>query len=456
MSMPPDINKILDIEEEDQEIDMEFDNDNLDNIIDSILDATDGVGHMWESVDDDNTVSSKSNNERVKIYSLPINEYITWIRDLEKGGLSYVRHDRKSNWYSAKKKNLWTERWYCHRYGTYKSIAGKNLNKKPRIVQKETKKCDCKSFICVTLPINSSNVVLYYYYKHTNHYPGHLSDLCTMPLSENIRTFIQTCALEGLDAFSIQRLLRFRAVEVKDQIRIDTKGYLQDARMLRDAFITCDDIYTIVYNIMKKLIYFDKNELISLEKWKEKLINTGGNCLFERDNEFEFLFVFQTKEQKNLIEFRRVLCLDRNRYPVTFLISKFKRSSMLNQWFNFLKGTNEKFSSDIFMVDDAEEEIKAVNESFLDSSVLLCHFYVLRSWRRRLGYKHDTNIDPNKTEGWNDAEAQQQVIKAINEWRSMGDKIIDDFANYFEFWWKPKYERRLERLLEDNDKKIEN
>ncbi|CAG8782576.1 21429_t:CDS:1 [Cetraspora pellucida] len=186
MSTPPDINNILDIEEEDQEIDMEFDNDNIDNIIDSILDATDGVGHMWESVEDDNTVSSESNNERVKIYLLPINEYVMWIRDLEKGGLNYVRHDHRSNWCSAKRKNLWTEHWYCHRYGIYKSIAGKNLNKKPRIVQKETKKYDCKSFIHVTLPINSSNVVLYHYYKHTNHYPRHLSDLYTMPLSENI------------------------------------------------------------------------------------------------------------------------------------------------------------------------------------------------------------------------------------------------------------------------------
>ncbi|KAF0542489.1 hypothetical protein F8M41_004589 [Gigaspora margarita] len=414
MSTPPEISEIFDIEEEDQEIDMELDNNNIDNIIDSILDATDSVGHMWESVDDCNTISSVSNNERVKVYSLPMNEYVTWIRDLEKGGLSYVRHDRRSNWCSAKRKNLWTER--C--------------------------------LIRVILPINSSNVVLHHYYKHTNHYPGHLSDLCTMPLSENIRAFVQTRDLAGLNAFSIQRLLRFRAVEFKDQIRMDTEGHLQNVQMLRDAFITWDDIYAIVYNVMKKLIHFDKNELISLEKWKEKLSNAGGNCLFERDTEFEFLFAFQTKDQINLIEFGRVMCLDSthgmnhhgfhlfsiimrhpitgNGYSVAFLISKFKQSSTLNRWFNFLKDTNENFSPDIFMVDDAGEEIKAVEESFPDSSVLLCHFHILHSWCKRLGHKHGANINPNKaivwkdlwklmrTEGWNDAEAQQQIIKAIN------------------------------------------
>ncbi|RIB00671.1 hypothetical protein C2G38_2233474 [Gigaspora rosea] len=65
-----------------------------------------------------------------------------------------------------------------------------------------------------------------------------------------------------------------------DQIRMDTEDHLQDVQMLQDVFITRDNIYAIVYNKMKKLIYFDKNELTSLEKWKQKLINTSGNCLF--------------------------------------------------------------------------------------------------------------------------------------------------------------------------------
>jgi len=69
--------------------------------------------------------------------------------------------------------------------------------------------------------------------------------------------------------------------------------------MLRDGLITKDDIYIIVHNTMKTLAYFDKDELKSLERWREKLINAGGNCLFERHNEMNnigFMFAFQMKE----------------------------------------------------------------------------------------------------------------------------------------------------------------
>ena len=104
------------------------------------------------------------------------------------------------------------------------------------------------------------------------------------------------------------------------------------------------------------------------------------------------------------------------------------------------------------MVDDAREEIKAAGKCFSDSSVFLCHFHVLRSWRRKLCHKNGENVDPHKeivwndiwrlmkTEGWNDAEAQEQITKAIDEWRKMKVEAINNFANYFERWWKPKYE----------------
>ena len=105
-------------------------------------------------------------------------------------------------------------------------------------------------------------------------------------------------------------------------------------------------------------------------------------------------------------------------YPIAFLISEFKRTSTLKKWFNFLKYEHKEWNPDIFMVDDAGEEIKAVEECFPDSSVLLCHFHVLRSWRKKLCHKRGTTIDPHKEivwndlwrlmrmEGWNDTEAQ--------------------------------------------------
>ena len=484
MSIPPDINSIFDINENVDELGKEIDMDISDDDIDFILDATDGVGHVWEGVeDDDNTMSEGSNEaKRMKTYHIPVEEYEKWIKNLERAGLSYVRHDRQRKLGGNRKLYQWNERWYCHRYGTYKSIAGKNPNKKSRLAQKETKKCGCKSYIHVKLPFYSSTVILHHHYKHNNHYPGRLSDLYTLPLSENIRHFIQQRVLEGLDSISIQRLLRFRAVELQDRVLKecnDSNSNIQTCNIqkLRDALITRDDIYTIVHKTMKTLAYIDENVMISLAKWKEKLIIAGGNCLFKRNDmsdEIGFIFAFQTKEQKELTNSSRVLCLDGTHglngygyqlfsllmrhpatghgYPIAFLISEFKRTITLKEWLNFLKQEHEEWCPDIFMVDDAGEEIKAVKECFPDSSVFLCHFHVLRSWRRKLGHKHGSNIEPHKeiiwndlwqllkTEGWSDAEAQEQIVCTINKWREMGIETVRKFADYFERWWMPQYE----------------
>ena len=69
---------------------------------------------------------------------------------------------------------------------------------------------------------------------------------------------------------------------------------------------------------------------------------------------------------------------------------------------DFIKRNYEEWSSDIFMVDDAGEEINAVEGCFPDSSVFLCHFHVLRSWRKKLCHKHGANIDSHKVIVWND------------------------------------------------------
>ncbi len=110
---------------------------------------------VWEAVDDDIIQEGTSETERTKTYYFPVGEYAKWIKDLEKAGLKYVRHDRRSQ----KKKNQWVERWYCHCYGTYVSVAGKNTNKKPRLAQKESKKHGCKSYIQAILPKNSTTVI---------------------------------------------------------------------------------------------------------------------------------------------------------------------------------------------------------------------------------------------------------------------------------------------------------
>ena len=90
MSIPSDINAFFDIDDIDKEInevDMDVNDSNIDNMLDSVLDATNDVGHIWEEVDDDNTIPE---GNQFKTYSFPVKEYINWIKDLEKMGLSYV------------------------------------------------------------------------------------------------------------------------------------------------------------------------------------------------------------------------------------------------------------------------------------------------------------------------------------------------------------------------------
>ncbi|KAF0557926.1 hypothetical protein F8M41_011737 [Gigaspora margarita] len=90
----------------------------------------------------------------------------------------------------------------------------------------------------------------------------------------------------------------------------------------------------------------------------------------------------------------------RSRYPIAFLISEFKRSSTLKRWLDFLKNENENLRPDIFIVNDAGEEIKAIEKSFLDSSIFLYHFRMLCSWCRRLDHKHSADVNPNKAIVW--------------------------------------------------------
>lgn len=110
MSIPPNINSIFDINEEVEEIGKEIDMDISEDDIDLILDATDGVGHEWEGVEDDDTISEGSKEaKRMKTHQIPVEEYEKWIKNLEIAGLSYIRHDRQSKLGGKKKLYRWNE-----------------------------------------------------------------------------------------------------------------------------------------------------------------------------------------------------------------------------------------------------------------------------------------------------------------------------------------------------------
>ncbi|RIB01784.1 hypothetical protein C2G38_2229680 [Gigaspora rosea] len=405
--LPIDIDAIFDIDEE-SDMDIsdqlgakpDISDSEMDDALDRIMDATDGVGEMWEMQDNDETPQDLHNTEKSNPFHLPADSYEEWIKNLEKAELSY------------------------------NSVAEKDSSKKSRLAQKESKKCGCKSYIKVMLPVDSTTVTLQHYYKHNNYQPGRLSDLYTLPLSDNICHFISQRALEGLDTHSIQQLLRHRGIELQDRVQLLEQGTEpQNIQSLCDGLVTRDDIYNIVHNTLKLCAYLDNDELESLIKWQEKL-----NCV---------------EKQKELIKFARVVCLDgthglnQHGYHLFMLIIRHPATGK----------KNSEWNSDIFMVDDAGKEIKAVEECLPDANVLLYHFHVLRSWRRNLNHHRGANKDSHKTiiwknlwqlmktEGWDNLEVLKQITEAINKWRRMGVEASTKFANYFERWWKPKYDK---------------
>ena len=110
MLVSRNINSIFDINEEFEEFNEKVDMDTSEDDIDLILDATDGVGHVWEGVEDDKTISEESRDvKRVKTYEIPVEEYEKWIKNLEKAGLSYIRHDRQRKLGGARKMYQWYE-----------------------------------------------------------------------------------------------------------------------------------------------------------------------------------------------------------------------------------------------------------------------------------------------------------------------------------------------------------
>ncbi|CAG8769106.1 22578_t:CDS:1 [Cetraspora pellucida] len=98
------INAIFDIEEEDMDISDDSDN-KIDYALDRIFDATDSAGQIWETVDNDNTTEEGSpETERSKTYNLLVEEYVEWIKNLEKAELSYIKHNCRAQ-IGTRKKN---------------------------------------------------------------------------------------------------------------------------------------------------------------------------------------------------------------------------------------------------------------------------------------------------------------------------------------------------------------
>ncbi|CAI2168948.1 5460_t:CDS:2 [Funneliformis geosporum] len=153
-----------------------------------------------------------------------VEEYINWIKSLEKAVLSYVRLECETNWVVLEK-----------------DINGQS-----------------GGYVIV---LNNTKASL-----------GGIQTKATNRTKGNKEHRV----LKGLDCLSIHKILQFRAIKLQDRVKEEcsnSEKHSQDIQTLRDGLVTRDDIYAIVYNRMKTLAYFDQDELVSLKKWKRRKLD---------------------------------------------------------------------------------------------------------------------------------------------------------------------------------------
>ncbi|CAG8756967.1 9605_t:CDS:2 [Cetraspora pellucida] len=99
-------------------------------------------------------------------------------------GATYVKHDTEQNIGNVILRAIYR----CHYSENYKTKAGQNHpEKKPRPNQKESKKCDCKSQIIVTIKHRFNEPKMFIkYILHINYTLGSDSDISTLRLSKEV------------------------------------------------------------------------------------------------------------------------------------------------------------------------------------------------------------------------------------------------------------------------------
>ncbi|KAF0424052.1 hypothetical protein F8M41_006637 [Gigaspora margarita] len=180
MLVPPDINTIFDIHEETEEIDTDLSKVDMDNLFDMILNATDSIDHEWELIEDDNMASEGLSCYPIST-SLKISDGIAIALGHMKVSLGQIQI---KNHGSYKKK--------------FKNVVAKVLSLLHFLLTHPLWFC---GIITNTQTITLAICLIYVHFPFSKY-----------------REFIKQRALEGLDAFNIQKLLRFRAVEFKDQM----------------------------------------------------------------------------------------------------------------------------------------------------------------------------------------------------------------------------------------------
>ncbi|CAG8841498.1 19078_t:CDS:2, partial [Gigaspora margarita] len=337
-------------------------------------------------------------------YIVPLDtDFEKWVYDFgHNTHTSYVRERTEYN--TGNDEFRYTYK--CHRSGKYESQAGQNPMKKARINQKGSKNIGCKSAIIITKTKGDCPRMIIKYTSHSNHIPGSDNDIGALRLSKQIQDYIAQRMRDCLDVKAISQIFRKRA---HDLDKIWSQREHLKAVQIRDHLITYDDIC----NVWKE----------SLNLWQHKLLeNNDLTCAIAQpesnNNEDKGqLFGFIIPVAREIVYYANTVLLDathgtnkENDQLYTLLTPDFKT------------GKGLPIAHLISSLDCDPAQIKALQNIFPKSKILLCWWHVLRAWRENLKkvYIEKANMISNgklnseiktkmKDELWDDLRELMQI-----------------------------------------------
>ncbi|KAF9165602.1 hypothetical protein BGX20_000520 [Mortierella sp. AD010] len=200
------------------------------------------------------------------------------------------------------------------------------------------------------------------------------------------------------------------------QLVMDKKRFLRCSdgsapKLSPGSVITYDDIYYVLYHVIKQETHKDNNPFFSATKWMRQLAQEGFFTFHDPQGKFYgFSSPWQLEQfQKN----GDVLCFDGTKVcgstgtgvPVAFFITCKLDPEDLSQWLYRLRKKIKSLGTDcrpaVIVTDRSNAEIRAISKAFSSTQIFYCAWRVLQTWERifsndRLGISH---LPKDKREG---------------------------------------------------------
>ncbi|OAD76753.1 hypothetical protein PHYBLDRAFT_165265 [Phycomyces blakesleeanus NRRL 1555(-)] len=282
-------------------------------------------------------------------------------------------------------KLCFSQKYSCHRWGTYESKAAL------RVVQKQTKKNKCSALLHVKGFFKTPEFYEFVVTKdHAEYTPGDMrSDICTLPLAKK---YLHELA-QQLEQSS----------KSTSQIRIDMLRAVDQYGRKSERKVNYYDIWNLMNKINKKLYHFDKDQMTSFLIWMNNKLPALNFNIFKANTSYSpdpsaFAYGFMSPVQQEKMKTATSFCLDTTHvissnvneilytllvrdedigrgWPVAFMVTNDQ---------GFLKRSSLLVDSKQFTIDCCAAEVHAIQTTFPATSIQFCIFHVTQAWNQKL------------------------------------------------------------------------